>query len=149
MKRRGIWSSMVVFGLWATPSWSQTTCPPNLNVPTPLATPLMNCFSELVQRIVALETRQATVPNGLPVGTIISSYLQLVQFAQAIGESEGSSSDRRTWILADGREVIGTRFAILTQGKPVPDLRGMFLRGIMVDGPRRAAAAQVCAAVKK
>jgi hypothetical protein len=55
-----------------------------------------------------------------------------------IGESEGNSLDKRTWILADGREVFGTKFAVVTQGKPIPDLRGMFLRGIPAGSPRPA-----------
>lgn len=33
------------------------------------------------------------------------------------------------WVLADGRNVQGSRFAIITGMTSVPDLRGVFLRG--------------------
>lgn len=65
-----------------------------------------------------------------PVGTVVSSVLPPDKFAIAIGEIEGDDLKRRKWILADGRDVTGTEYARKTGAKPVPDLRGMFLRGI-------------------
>ena len=36
---------------------------------------------------------------------------------------------RDTWVLADGRAVIGTAYQTLTGNASVPDLRGVFIRG--------------------
>lgn len=77
---------------------------------------------ELEARIAALE-----LPNPaleLPVGTILSSILGPEQFLLLHGED---------WILADGREVSSTAYAEITKSTNVPDLRGMFLRGINLD----------------
>ncbi|MBI9076416.1 MAG: hypothetical protein JEZ02_13500 [Desulfatibacillum sp.] len=57
----------------------------------------------------------------LPVGTIIPSMLSPDKFAQL---PEGTK-----WTLANGRSVPNTRYAELV-GPTVPDLRGMFLRGL-------------------
>ncbi|TGR83017.1 hypothetical protein EN866_34510 [Mesorhizobium sp. M2D.F.Ca.ET.223.01.1.1] len=65
-----------------------------------------------------------------PVGTVFSSYLDPVAFAKSIDEIEGDDITKRTWILADGRNVTGTVFAKLTNDPTVPDLRKMFLRGL-------------------
>lgn len=65
-----------------------------------------------------------------PVGTVISSILHPKLFAEAIGENEGDEFPKRKWILSDGSTVLGTEFARKTGNKPVPDLRGLFLRGI-------------------
>jgi hypothetical protein len=40
--------------------------------------------------------------------------------------------------LADGREVTGTAYALATGNKPVPNLQGMFLRGIDLKNKREA-----------
>ena len=45
---------------------------------------------------------------------------------ESFTETHGSG-----WVLADGREVPGTKYARLV-GPRVPDLRGLFLRGINV-----------------
>ena len=64
-----------------------------------------------------------------PVGTIVASFLNDSEFAKAVGENVGDGFDKRKWILADGSTVRDTEFARMTGNKPVPDLRGMFLRG--------------------
>jgi hypothetical protein len=90
--------------------------------------------------IVALYTQVSAVVEGrvasaikqdfAPVGTIISSVLPPTEFAKAVGEIEGDGLRKRKWILADARDVTDTEYARKTEGKPIPDLRGMFLRGI-------------------
>lgn len=58
----------------------------------------------------------------LPVGSIIPSMLTEIQLQkEVIGE----------WILADGRTIPKTsRYAAISGKSNVPDLRGMFLRGL-------------------
>ncbi|MBY3179324.1 hypothetical protein HFO27_32805 [Rhizobium leguminosarum] len=72
-----------------------------------------------------------------PIGTVIASVLPPVEFAKAGGEVEGAPLDKRTWILADGRSVIGTKYAKLTGDQPIPNFQGMFLRGIDVSTSRK------------
>ena len=71
-----------------------------------------------------------------PVGTIVASILEPKDFAIAVGEHEGDAYTKRKWILPDGREVIDTAYARSTGNKPVPNLQGMFLRGIDLKNKR-------------
>lgn len=56
----------------------------------------------------------------LPVGSIIDSMLSEAQF-------QGLTSTG--WIIADGRSVTGSSYALVTGNTTVPDLRGVFTRG--------------------
>ncbi len=58
--------------------------------------------------------------QAMPVGSIVPSLLMEPQFQAVAGNG---------WILADGRSVAGSAFAVTTGNANVPDLRGMFLRG--------------------
>lgn len=58
---------------------------------------------------------------NVPLGTVIASMLNPL-----IMESAGV----KDWVLADGRDVSGSDYEKLTNRKRVPDLRGLFLRGI-------------------
>jgi hypothetical protein len=66
----------------------------------------------------------STWKNASPgiVGTIEQSMLTDAQFIAAAG------SDGPNWVLADGRNVAGSRYAQITGSNTVPDLRGAFLR---------------------
>lgn len=55
-----------------------------------------------------------------PIGVIASAMLTEAQFQAVNGAS---------WILADGRSVAGSSYAVMTGQTSVPDLRGMVLRG--------------------
>ena len=55
----------------------------------------------------------------LPVGTVIHSMLTATQFAAEYGDN---------WVLADGRSVTGTKYALVTGASTIPDMRGAFLR---------------------
>jgi hypothetical protein len=57
------------------------------------------------------------------VGDVKQSILTEAQFIAELGVVEG-----RKWVLADGRNVTGTRYATVTGHSTVPDLRGAFLR---------------------
>lgn len=56
------------------------------------------------------------------VGDVIASLLPADKFA--------AQHSNETWVLADGRDVSGSKYASLTGNPKVPDLRGLFLRGI-------------------
>jgi hypothetical protein len=82
--------------------------------------------SDVIDKAVGIRLRQ----DFAPVGTIVASYLDEAEFASAIGEDISWGFDKRKWILADGSTVRDTEFARITSNKPVPDLRGIFLRGV-------------------
>jgi hypothetical protein len=65
----------------------------------------------------------------IPVGSIVASMLTESQFAQEVGDPPNFNLGTSKWTLADGKPVPGTRYAALRQNEPVPDLRGIFLRG--------------------
>ncbi len=67
-----------------------------------------------------------------PVGTVEVSILSPSVFAQAVGDPQSFDSSQSVWTLADGREVGGSHYATVTGGETVPDMRGMFLRGLNV-----------------
>lgn len=56
----------------------------------------------------------------LPVGSIVDSMLTEAQFQDATSDG---------WVLADGRDVSTSQYAITTGFTTVPDLRGVFRRG--------------------
>lgn len=59
---------------------------------------------------------------GLPVGSIVASVVQPESLPAA---------DADRWVLADGRTVPATSLYTVTTGRTsVPDLRGLFLRGL-------------------
>ena len=58
--------------------------------------------------------------DASPVGTIVASILDEAQFSAQNGTG---------WILADGRDVSGSNYAVVKGENNVPDLRGVFLRG--------------------
>jgi len=70
--------------------------------------------------------------NGVPVGTIVASMLSEDQFAEATYDNTESDLTKRKWTLADGKTVESSQYVIITGNANVPDLRGMFLRGLNV-----------------
>lgn len=74
----------------------------------------------------------------LPVGSIIASMLydngdgtHPVNFQ---GQLAAWGATTPTWVLADGRSVVGSAFQTLTGLTNVPDLRGIMLRGLNYGG---------------
>lgn len=69
-----------------------------------------------------------------PVGTVWGSMLfdsgdgshPSNSFQSQLGSGNPSPA---TWVLADGRDVTGSRYQALTGNSTVPDLRGLMLRG--------------------
>ena len=79
-------------------------------------------------------------PSGFnkdfPVGTIITSYLNWTEFQVATKNNANNpvgqiwSSKYSKWAPADGRQVPNSAFIRVTSQLNLPDLRGMFLRGL-------------------
>ncbi|MDJ1498815.1 hypothetical protein QNI19_38150 [Cytophagaceae bacterium DM2B3-1] len=78
-------------------------------------------------------------PSGfnrdLPVGTIISSYLNFQQFSIVTNNNDASGintwqSQYSKWCPCDGRPVPNSNFQRVTSTNNVPDLRGVFLRAL-------------------
>lgn len=72
---------------------------------------------------------------NLPIGSIIPSMLDSRLFAEAVGDDPNHFDPKNSnWALADGREIPGSRYNTDYGGqKNVPDLRGLFLRGLNGD----------------
>lgn len=67
-----------------------------------------------------------------PVGSVLSSALSWDAFSQITEDRPSSEWDagRSKWAPADGRGVAASQFARRTGSSSVPDLRGVFLRGL-------------------
>jgi hypothetical protein len=65
----------------------------------------------------------STAASLFTVGDIKQSILTEALFIAELGVVEG-----RKWVLADGRNVSGTRYETLTGSSTVPDLRGAYIR---------------------
>ena len=72
---------------------------------------------------VALTGGAGAVGDLLMVGDIKQSVLTEPQFKSLLDATE-----QLKWVLADGRDVTGSKYAQLTSKNTVPDLRGAFLR---------------------
>lgn len=67
--------------------------------------------------------------KGLPVGTVIASMVEPKEFAKISGDPPGFNPEKSKWYPADGRDAPGSKWAEV-KGVRVPDLRGVFLRGL-------------------
>ena len=120
----------ILFVLLAWGNINAETCTESL---TDQAKPaeLIKCLQQLEKNI---ETKfQNLKLKALPTGTIVASMLELERFQKIAGNA---------WKPADGRKVSAkSKYATLAGNTTLPDLRGMFLRGLNqfdpVKGPRR------------
>jgi Collagen triple helix repeat (20 copies)/IPT/TIG domain len=66
------------------------------------------------------------------VGSIETSILTPEQFITATQDESLFDPTKSKWVLADGRDVTGSNYHSITGNTSIPDLRGMFLRGLNV-----------------
>jgi hypothetical protein len=119
----------ILFVLFTWGNISAETCTESLTDQSKPAE-LITCLKQLEKNIE--KEFQHLKLNVLPVGTIIASMLELEQFQTIAGNA---------WKPADGGKVSAqSKYAKLTGNTTLPDLRGMFLRGLNqfdpVKGPR-------------
>ncbi len=86
-----------------------------------------------------------TKAEVMPVGTIITSMLPFAKFRSSMNDAGVWSAGTSKWSPADGRQVLASKYAtLLFENNPaqavVPDLRGVFLRGLNSFDPGYAAA---------
>lgn len=112
----------------------------------------MEIKSQLIDAQIELVLNEASLPaNGKPgrfmfildTGTLVvdDGIIWKRQGAGALGDVKQSSlkpqefyaENGNTWVLADGRSVIGSDWSDLTLKTNVPDYRGLFLRSINDD----------------
>lgn len=92
-----------------------------------------------VSRKIDAENSVSTAKE-LPLGTIITSFLTFDQFNFASKNNSKSPGEiwtslKSKWAPCDGRNVSNSNFAKVTSKPSVPDLRGMFLRGLNTFDP--------------
>lgn len=119
----------ILFVLLAWGNVSAETCTESLTDQSKPAE-LVKCLQQLEKNIE--KEFQNLKLKALPIGTIIASILEFEKFQNVAGNA---------WKPADGREVSAkSKYAKLTGNTTLPDLRGMFLRGLNqfdpVKGPR-------------
>jgi len=78
--------------------------------------------------------------DGAPIGTIITSYLNWDQFQNATDNNKEAGgiwkSEFSYWSPCDGREIPNSKYEQLSSTNRVPDLRGLFIRGLNSFDPR-------------
>lgn len=90
---------------------------------------LITCLQQLEKNIE--KKFQNLKLKALPTGTIIASMLELETFQKIAGNA---------WKPADGRKISAkSKYARLTGNTTLPDLRGMFLRGLNKFDPAKGA----------
>ena len=85
------------------------------------------------------EFHAALAADSVPVGTIVSSLFDPQTFAEAAGNDVFPFDPAKSkWCPADGRPIEGSRYSVL-RNAPVPDFRGLFLRGLNTFDPNKPA----------
>lgn len=111
--------TVIFFVLLAWGNAGAESCTESLKVESEPAE-LIQCLKQL-EKNIHKDFRNREL-KALPIGTIIASMLQYEKFQNIAGD---------TWKPADGRKIsTKSKYAKLTGDTTLPDLRGMFLRGL-------------------
>jgi len=99
--------------------------------PTKTASFTVNLRQNIKTTPITLEANPPVDQKAIPVGAIVASVLDYQQFLKANGLDQLDNSNMKIapWVPCDGRILSVSRYAEYSGGK-VPDLRGVFLRGI-------------------
>jgi len=101
---------------------------------------IFGLLGSIVQLSVAKPATEGSVAaffnKQLPIGTIVASVIGPQNFVRFAGDKPGFDPRNSTWVPADGRDVSGSLYAGQVSSL-VPDLRGMFLRGLNWSEPER------------
>jgi hypothetical protein len=81
--------------------------------------------------VIELSAKPSINQEAMPIGTIIASVLDYSTFLKVNNLDEINNKDMAAalWIPCDGRTLTVSKYAKYSGGK-IPDLRGVFLRGI-------------------
>lgn len=83
----------------------------------------------------------ASQANATPVGTVVASLLDFQSFRAHLGETGDWDPNTSKWAPANGQSVAGSEYWRIKSGgtegteTSVPDMRGLFLRGLNAIGP--------------
>ena len=117
MRTKLLFAILIVLFAWG--NTSAETCTESLSDQSKPAD-LVRCLQQLEKNVE--KGYQDFKLNALPVGTVIASMLEFEKFQNIAGN---------TWKPADGRKISAkSKYATLTGNTTLPDLRGLFLRGL-------------------
>lgn len=99
--------------------------------PTKKASFAINVKERISIEPIVLEATAPINQQAIPIGTIVASVLDYKTFLKAnnLDEMDNSNMDVVLWIPCDGRTLNKSKYANYSGGS-IPDLRGVFLRGI-------------------
>lgn len=75
---------------------------------------------------------ESVITNFLPVGTVITSTLSYEKFRKSVKDPDVFDPKKSRWSPADGRNIEHSEYYKVVESLHVPDLRGVFLRGLNV-----------------
>jgi hypothetical protein len=90
-----------------------------------------NINSNIVTNPIVFDATSPINQQAIPVGTIVASVLEYKSFLKANGLEtiDNEKMDIALWIPCDGRKESKSKYSSYSGGN-IPDLRGVFLRGI-------------------
>jgi len=99
--------------------------------PTKSASFSFNVKENVVITPLVLDAKPAINQQAIPIGTIVASVLPYESFLKAneLENIDNANMEKALWIPCDGRTLTVSKYAQYSGGK-IPDLRGVFLRGI-------------------
>ena len=140
MRGKRLLLSVLILGAFA--SISAQTAPPDLEGVRKALAQLQGAFGQFKSDFTKLQETLSEVSRDVPVGTVIMSNLDWDHFQTTTqNNSQNPAGNVWTpkyskWAPADGRPVADSSFGRLAGIANVPDLRGVFARGLNKFDPR-------------